>query len=455
MKRMSIKLRVTLWFTLLMVLLSCITLAFLFFAASRSALAAKRSLMTSMVEASAREIEWDDGKLDIDKDLESFRDGVYLSVYNTQGVPLYGFVPRDFDNSAVFADREMRAITGETKDWYLYDARLSIPGYGDVWVRGISEAAQIDSTIAAMLRLAVVVLPFFILLAAVNGYLITRRAFRPVRRITQTAKEIGEGNDLSRRIALGDGKDEIYTLAAEFDHMFARLEDAFETEKQFTSDASHELRTPTTVILSQCEYALAHAQPNEETKEALEAIQGQAQKMAALISQLLTLARTDRNHKKLTLEPVDLSELAEMVAEQQAELAEEKQISVQTDIESGIVLQGDETMLMRLLINLMENGVKYGREHGWLKVSLHREGDAVRGCVADNGVGIAPEHLEQIWKRFWQADPARSTQGAGLGLSMVKWIAEAHGGTVSVRSTPGEGSEFTFLLPCKQNKDEK
>ena len=447
MKRMSIKMRVTLWFTLLMVLLSCITLAFLFFAGSRSALAAKRSLMASMVEASRNEIEWDDGELDIDKDLESFRDGVYLSVYNTQGVPLYGFVPREFDNSAVFADREMRTIAGETRNWYLYDARLSIPGYGDVWVRGISEAAQIDSTIAAMLRLAVVVLPFFILLAAVNGYLITRRAFRPVRRITQTAKEIGEGNDLSRRIALGDGRDEIYTLAAEFDRMFARLEDAFETERQFTSDASHELRTPTAVILSQCEDALENASTVEEAQEALEAIQGQAQKMAVLISQLLTLARADKGHQKLTPEPVDLSELAQMVAEQQAELAEEKHIRVQTDIEPGIVLQGDETMLMRLLLNLMENGVKYGREGGWLKVSLHREGDAVRGSVADNGVGIAPEHLEQVWKRFWQADPARSAQGAGLGLSMVKWIAEAHGGTVNVQSTLGEGSEFTFLLP--------
>ena len=244
-------------------------------------------------------------------------------------------------------------------------------------------------------------------------------------------------------------------LAVAVFHDISEMARLMRVRKEFVANVSHELRTPTTVILSQCEYALAHTEPNKETREALETIQGQAQKMAALISQLLTLARVDKSHKKLALETVDLSELAEMVAEQQAECAEEKHISVQTDIEPGIVLLGDETMLMRLLINLTENGIKYGREGGWLKVSLRREGETVRGSVADNGVGIAPEHLEQVWKRFWQADPARSAQGAGLGLSMVKWIAEAHGGTVNVRSALGEGSEFTFLLPCDHQAKNK
>lgn len=450
MKHLSITLRVTLWYTLLMLALAGLSLAFLFYAGAQSALQSTRSRMTDMVESSLREIDYDDGELEIDRDLDAFEDGVYLSVYDGQGVPLYGFVPRDFDNSAVFADRQMRTLTAGGKTWYLYDACFTVPEYGAVWVRSVAAAQKVDSTIGALLRLALLVLPVFVLLAAVSGYLVTRRAFVPVRRITRTAREISEGNDLSRRIGLTGGTDEIHTLAAEFDSMFARLESAFENEKQFTSDASHELRTPTTVILSQCEYALAREDTRGEAREALEAIRRQAEKMAALLSQLLTLTRADKAHRKLNAEPVDLSELTAVVAEQQAELSAGKGISLESDIQPGIVVQGDETLLMRMLINLMENGVKYGRPGGHLRILLTaRDGRAVCS-VEDDGVGIAPENLDKVWQRFWQADPARSCGGAGLGLSMVKWIAEAHGGTVAVQSTPGRGSLFTFTLPCEK-----
>lgn len=268
-----------------------------------------------------------------------------------------------------------------------------------------------------------------------------------MRRITQTAREISEGDDLSRRIGLGEGRDEIYTLAAEFDKMFARLEEAFEREKQFTSDASHELRTPTAIIISQCEYTIEQAETLDEAKKALEAVLDQAERIARLLSQLLMLTRADKNHKKLNLETVDLSELTTMVAEQQQESADIRGISIQTNIQPGLIIQGDETMLMRMLINLMDNGIKYGREGGWLKVELRLEDGMIFGSVMDNGVGIAPEHLDKVWNRFWQGDPARGGNGAGLGLSMVKWIVEAHGGSVNVRSTLGEGTEFTFVLP--------
>ena len=280
------------------------------------------------------------------------------------------------------------------------------------------------------------------------GYLLTRRAFRPVRQITRTAREIGAGRDLSRRIGLGEGRDEIHTLAGEFDAMFARLEDAFTREKQFTDDASHELRTPVAVILSQSEYALAHPGDPQETEAALQSIHAKAGEMAALLAQLLLLARADKGRQAVAREAVDLSELAAMVAETEAEQAAARGIELRTGIEPGVTVQGDETLLMRLFINLLENGIRYGRPGGWLKLTLRRrEGDAAVAVVADNGIGIAPEDLDHIWQRFWQADPARSGGGAGLGLAMVRWIAEAHGGTVTVESTPGEGSAFTFTMP--------
>ena len=453
MKRLSITLRVTLLYTLFMVLLTGLSLGFLFHAGAQSRRQTTLDRMQTMAEASRKELEAKDGELEIDRDLEAFDDGVYLSLYDTAGVPLYGFVPREFDNSVIFDDGSLRTVESGGHSWYLYDEQITVEDYGPVWVRSIAAADAFNSTLGTLGKTALLVLPVFVVLAAVCGYLLTRRAFAPVRQITQTAREIGEGGDLSRRIGLTGRKDEIHTLAAEFDAMFARLEQAFDREKQFTDDASHELRTPTAVILSQSEYALENTHPQGETRAALESIHTQAARMAALLSQLLMLARADKGRQVVQREPVDLSELVEMVAETEAEQAEARNITVQTELEPGVMVQGDETLLMRLLINLTENAIRYGRPGGQVKLTLRRQDGEAVGTVEDDGIGIAPEDLDKIWQRFWQADPARSGGGAGLGLSMVRWIAGAHGGRVTVQSEPGKGSIFTFFLPCEKNEN--
>ena len=453
MKRLSITMRVTLLYTLFMVLLTGLSLGFLFHAGAQSRRQTTLDRMQTMAEASRKELEAKDGELEIDRDLEAFDDGVYLSLYDTAGVPLYGFVPREFDNSVIFDDGSLRTVESGGHSWYLYDEQITVEDYGPVWVRSIAAADAFNSTLGTLGKTALLVLPVFVVLAAVCGYLLTRRAFAPVRQITQTAREIGEGGDLSRRIGLTGRKDEIHTLAAEFDAMFARLEQAFDREKQFTDDVSHELRTPTAVILSQSEYALQNTHPQGETRAALESIHTQAARMAALLSQLLMLARADKGRQVVQREPVDLSELVEMVAETEAEQAEARNITVQTELEPGVTVQGDETLLMRLLINLTENAIRYGRPGGQVKLTLRRQDGEAVGTVEDDGIGIVPEDLDKIWQRFWQADPARSGGGAGLGLSMVRWIAQAHGGRVTVQSEPGKGSIFTFFLPCEKNEN--
>ena len=446
MKRLSIQWRVTLWFTLLMTLLAAVGLAFLFFVGGQSALAATQNRMAEMAETARSEIGLDSSGFVFDSDLEYFRDGVYLSVYDAAGLPLYGAVPRLFDNTVVFADGQLRELTDAGGRWYVYDISFTVDE-SQVWVRTVAAVDEVGSTITQLLRLALVVLPFFVVLAAVGGFWLTHRAFLPVRRITRTAREIRQGGDLSRRIDLGPGRDEIHTLASEFDSMFARLEASFAAEKQFASDASHELRTPTAVILTQCEDALESAASPEELRAALKAIQRQGEKMAGLLSQLLLLSRADSGRQTLRSEPVDLSGLAAAVADEQRERAADKGIAVTADIAPGLVVQGDETMLMRVLINLMENGIKYGRAGGHLALTLTAGGDTVTGKVADDGIGIAAEDLDKVWRRFWQADPAHSGGGAGLGLSMVKWIVEAHGGWITVESVLGKGTAFTFTLP--------
>lgn len=446
MKRLSIQWRVTLWFTLLMTLLAAVGLAFLFFVGGQSALAATQNRMAEMAETARSEIGLDSSGFVFDSDLEYFRDGVYLSVYDAAGLPLYGAVPRLFDNTVVFADGQLRELTDAGGRWYVYDISFAVDE-SQVWVRTVAAVDEVGSTITQLLRLALVVLPFFVVLAAVGGFWLTHRAFLPVRRITRTAREIRQGGDLSRRIDLGPGRDEIHTLASEFDSMFARLEASFAAEKQFASDASHELRTPTAVILTQCEDALESAASPEELRAALKAIQRQGEKMAGLLSQLLLLSRADSGRQTLRSEPVDLSGLAAAVADEQRERAADKGIAVTADIAPGLVVQGDETMLMRVLINLMENGIKYGRAGGHLALTLTAGGDTATGKVADDGIGIAAEDLDKVWRRFWQADPAHSGGGAGLGLSMAKWIVEAHGGRITVESVLGKGTAFTFTLP--------
>ncbi len=446
MKRLSIQWRVTLWFTLLMTLLAAVGLAFLFFVGGQSALAATQNRMAEMAETARSEIGLDSSGFVFDSDLEYFRDGVYLSVYDAAGLPLYGAVPRLFGNTVGFADSQLRELTDAGGRWYVYDISFAVDE-SQVWVRTVAAVDEVGSTITQLLRLALVVLPFFVVLAAVGGFWLTHRAFLPVRRITRTAREIRQGGDLSRRIDLGPGRDEIHTLASEFDSMFARLEASFAAEKQFASDASHELRTPTAVILTQCEDALESAASPEELRAALKAIQRQGEKMAGLLSQLLLLSRADSGRQTLRSEPVDLSGLAAAVADEQRERAADKGIAVTADIAPGLVVQGDETMLMRVLINLMENGIKYGRAGGHLALTLTAGGDTVTGKVADDGIGIAAEDLDKVWRRFWQADPAHSGGGAGLGLSMVKWIVEAHGGRITVESVLGKGTAFTFTLP--------
>lgn len=450
MKRLSIKLRVTSWFTAFMALLVAADLAILFVAGRDMVSTSLRNTLTEVVLENGQVLAVRDGSLET-KEMDSFDRGVYLMVYDDEGYPIHGRMPLGYADRLPFRDGVMQTVD----EWYLYDALISVEDYGQVWVRGVVSSAEAGSTIDTLFHLALVAFPGLILLAAAGGYLITVRAFRPVRQIAETAEQINSGSDLTRRIKLGTGRDEIYALATTFDQMFDRLQSSFERERQFTSDASHELRTPIAVIIAQCEYALESAQTREEAMEALDTVLQQAQRMSSLIAQLLTLARADRGQTKLNLETINLSDLTQMAADQIAELAARRGIRVETQIQPGLCLQGDETLLLRMLLNLMENGIRYGREHGCLTVRLHRREGELVGAIQDDGIGIPAEHLPHIWERFYQVDESRSAsrEGSGLGLPMVQYIAQSHGGAVVVESTPGKGSVFTFTLPVREESE--
>ncbi len=456
MRRVSIRMRVTLWFTAMMALLAVLILVFLYLAGQRTVRSLLRDRLTHVVQNSLDYIEFHEGKLELDDDMDFFVNGVYRSIYDAEGRMLYGRIPEKYNGIQAFRDDTMQQFDDDETSWYIYDMQYEVKGYGTVWVRGILSSESASSTFSTLFHLARIALPCLVLLAALGGYFLISRAFLPVRRIADSAEQISSGSDLSRRISLEEGKDEIYQLAATVDRMLDRLEDSFARERQFTSDASHELRTPLAVILSQCEYSLSCPQTPQQSAQALESIQNQARRMSSLISQLLTLARADRGQDRLLLEQIDMSYLTEMVSIQVQEMAEEKQITVHTDIAPNLMIRGDETMLMRLLLNLMENAVKYGKQGGNLWVTLVRSGDCVRGSIQDDGIGISAENLPKIWDRFYQAEPSRSSAsgGVGLGLPMAQYIVRVHGGSITAESEWGQGSRFTFCLPDKRKEND-
>ena len=447
MRNLSIKLKITLWYTAFMALLIILTLIVLFSISSVQVLSDARARLRNTVLQAFSEIDYEDGLLTFDDDINYLEEGVYISVYDAQGYLLYGRTPTGFSGASTLIMDQMQQVGSGQDFWYVYDYCQSVDGYGNLWIRGVASHSRSDSILRIITNAALILLPFFVAFIALGGYLITAKALRPLSAMTETARAISEGNDLTRRNRLGSGRDEVHVLAHTFDQMMERLQSSFETEKQFTSDVSHELRTPVAVILSQCEYASQEGTPSEELRGSIGVIGAQARKMSALISQLLTLARADSGKQKLQYELVNLSELAEIIVEEQSIAAEEKGITLLTDIQPEILLRADETMMMRLFINLISNSITYGKPDGHTLVTLSANEAEITGSVQDDGIGIPADKLDKIWQRFYQVDPARtsgSSSGSGLGLSMVKWIVQAHGGRIEVSSRLGEGSCFTF-----------
>lgn len=283
-----------------------------------------------------------------------------------------------------------------------------------------------------------------------GGFWLADRAMRPVRTITQTARSISE-TDLSRRINLS-GKDELGELASTFDNMLARLQAAFERQRQFVADASHELRTPLTIVNLETSRALAARRTSQEYERALRVIHSENDFMSHLVNDLLTLARMDNGQLPLEKSPLDLSDVALEAIERLTSLATRKNVRLQVGDLPEARMLGDRQSLLQMLSNLIENGIKY--TVGGDK-QVHIETGMTGGCawvrVSDNGPGIAPEHLPHLFDRFYRVDPARARAmdedsglpgSSGLGLSIIQWIAQAHGGEVHVDSTPGNGSSF-------------
>jgi heavy metal sensor kinase len=308
---------------------------------------------------------------------------------------------------------------------------------------------QIDQALAGLVRTLVIAVPLALALAAAGGIFLARRALKPVDKIAQTAREIGE-SDLSQRINVNT-KDELGRLAATLNEMIGRLEKAFQRQKQFTSDASHELRTPLAVIEAESTLALEKERPSSDYQQSLEIISQESRQMSSLIDQLLTLARADAGKEQWNFTEVNLGKLISNLSTDVEVLCQEKGLSFQLGQPQDLVVKGDEARLRELFMNLLDNAIRYTPAPGTVSVSLRREGQMAVVAVTDTGVGIPAEDIPFIFERFYRVDKSRSRAegGSGLGLAICRHIAEAHGGKIEVESQVGSGSTFSVWLPLQ------
>jgi heavy metal sensor kinase len=300
-------------------------------------------------------------------------------------------------------------------------------------------------------------------LVLAGGYWLAGRALSPVRTITRTARGIGE-TDLHRRLNLKT-RDELGELAGTFDAMLDRLQAAFDRQRQFTADASHELRTPLTIVGLEAEQALERRRTVDEYERALKVIRSENEFMSGLVNDLLTLARMDAGQTALRLEALDLSDIVLEVTERLSRLARRGGVEIVLGDLPEAAVQGDRQYLSQMVANLVENAIKYAGGRGrHVRIETGRREAWAWVSVEDDGPGIPAEYLPHLFDRFYRVDKARTRQadqaqaggvekppdGSGLGLSIVQWVARAHGGEVTVTSEVGKGARFEARLPLSK-----
>lgn len=451
-KKLSIKARVTLWYTILIMVVIASVLAYVFIIAGRQLKGKSEEALGRVVLQNVQQLEFDGKELD-DGSLSLYKEGVSIFIYDSKGRLLAPENTQGLKVNALLEDGQIKKVNTDGSDWLVYDVYTVVNEKG-IWVRGVVLISELEATIQSMTILALIGGPFFLLVAAVGGFYITKRAFRPIQKIVDTADQISFGKDLTLRMGgqYNNSKDEVARLAKTFDKMFDRLQKSFEAEKQFTSDASHELRTPIAIIIAQCEYALDTKETSIENKEEINVILRQARKMSGLLSSLLMLARADDGRIQLMMEEVNISELTDVICEELGMAGNDLGVTIEPMIEKDVTLMADETLFMRLITNLISNAITYNKENGHVFVRiLQKEGQCILE-VEDNGIGIAKEHIEKIFNRFYRVDVSRNREGkgSGLGLAMVSWIVEVHGGRIEVISEPQTGSKFTVYLPLEK-----
>lgn len=434
-RKVSLTFKITLWYTTFIVLLigSLIVGTFL---VSDSVVEknSEKKLIEEVAEISSGSDKF-----------TPYEDGVTLSVYDKDGNLVAGSVPRNFK-----VNDFSLGIISEYKDvnhnkYLYYDSETSSARLGNgKYVRGV---VQITNNINGWILPLIISIgsPFVILVIMYGGYLIIRSSLKPVRDMTETADAIAKSNDLSKRITIEDGTDEVHKLGKVFNEMLETLENSSKRERQFSSDVSHELRTPISVIMAESEYGAKYTDSVEDAKESFDVIERQSKRMTSMINQILELARLD-SRLEIPKEELLLSDKIKSTLEDYKILFDNKNIKLFINIEENIKVYANEALIMRMIDNLLSNALKYAQTE--VKVCLAKRNRIIFEVV-DDGIGINDAEKKHIWDRFYKVDKSRTTtedNSSGLGLSITKKIVELHDGKIAVLDNKSKGTRFVVNL---------
>jgi heavy metal sensor kinase len=341
-------------------------------------------------------------------------------------------------------------INVDASTYRLYTAPVKVNNIRTAIIQVVDPLDDQISTLAGLRSLLIWLIPVSLLLAALAGIFLAGRALAPMTRVRSDVEKIIEHSDLTHRVSRGLPDDEVGRLARTFDQLLERVEQAMERERRFTSDASHELRSPLTVLKGEISVALSRDRPAEDYRGTLGQLEATVDDMIQLVEDLLTLTRAASNKQIVSMAPLDIVELVSTIVARLQVIANNKGIvlKAQSDLDVTIVL-GDRIKLQRVFTNLIDNALRYTASGGSVDVVARLMGGNVVIDVRDTGRGIAAEHLPRLFQRFYRADNnrARDSGGSGLGLAIAQTITRSHGGRITVESQPGLGSTFTVTLP--------
>ena len=453
-RAVSIRVRLTLWYVALLAVILVVFSGLLYFSLARSL--SQEMDLTLATEASRQiaSMDVENGALHLGEGPDNLSIGTVAELYDATGRYVLAYdtrqplpaVPEALSAAASGASVYTTTALPDGIEWRVLTAPVIENGVVIAILQVGRPVAEVNATLHSLALLLALAVPFTLVVASAGGLFLAGRALDPIDYMTRAAAAIG-ANDLSRRLGFR-GRDEVGRLAATFDGMLDRLDRAFQRQRQFTADASHELRTPLTMLSSQIDVALQRTRTPAEYKELLRSLRDDAARMSRLVNELLTLARADAGQQLLTREKLDLDELVGSVVAAMQPLATQQGVQLTESTTPAPVL-GDQTRLTQLLMNLVDNALRYTPAGGSVTVTVRANSDSTELRVADTGSGIAPEHLPHLFERFYRGDlaRARSEGGAGLGLAIAQWIVEAHGGRIGVESEVGRGSVFKVSLP--------
>lgn len=455
MAKMSIKLKMTLWYGILTTILMMLLLIITYLWLSKSMYGDLEDKIREAAEQVATDLSpGNSDKIKIPTDYSLPNDKM-ITIIDKNGTVLLDNTNLSWISKETYLTNGFWNKTVGSQEWLIYD-KMIVRSKNHDFIAVVRVCTLKNKTASMILSISFVMIAggiLFIALATCGGFFIAAKSLKPIFKIIKTAQEI-ENGDFSKRISGIASKDEVGILVTAFNSMLENLEASFNREKQFAADASHELRTPVAIIMNSSEQLIRNAKNKcQDSLEVYEEILLESKHMERIISQLLSLVRGQSGKYKINMEKIELCEIISIVIEQLEEFANKKGINILFTKDKNIFLEADQTLIIQLFLNIIENSIKYSKPNGFVKMYIIENSNEIKIEISDNGIGISEEDLPHIFERFYRADKSRDRTGTGLGLSIVKWIVDVHNGTINVESKLNEGTKFVIKLKYFQEKN--